>query len=242
MSDMQDNTGQQPPSGGTPTPPAGPAPAGPTQAAPMQTGATQGGATRTDTGQPGPEGDPAMAAGAASGDATRRAQAQATAERTGTATGTVPRPAPGYDDSQPYTGRHQASAVESEPPSGAALGLTFMAAAFMMVSGLLGFFEGLAAVLRNNFFVVSSRYAFNWTPHAWGWTHIIIGAVVFVAGAALLTGKLWARMVGVLFCSLSIIAQFLYLPYYPVWSIVVIALDALVIWALLTPRNPFADR
>jgi hypothetical protein len=241
MSDMQDNTGQQPPSGGTPVPPAGPASAGPTQAAPAQSGATQTGTTRTDTGQPGhAAGDPAMTAGAASGDAARRAQA--TDERTGTATGTVPRPAPGYDDSQQYTGRHQAGPATSEPPSGAALGLTFMAAAFMMVAGVLGFFEGLAAVVRNNFFVVSPHYAFNWTSHAWGWTHIIIGAVVFVAGAALLTGKLWARMLGVLICSLSIIAQFLYLPYYPVWSIVVITLDALVIWALLTPRNPFAER
>jgi hypothetical protein len=257
MSDMQDNTGQQPPSGGTPTPqtgstPSAPGPSGPTQATPVQgttqTGASQTGATQTGTtthtGHTG--GDPAMAAGAASGDTARRAQAQATAERTGTgagtATGTVPRPAPGYDDSQRYEGRHQGAPVAAERPSGAALGLTYMAAAFMMVSGALGFFEGLAAIIRGTFFVVLPNYAFQWSAHAWGWLHLIIGIVVFLVGAALLTGNVWARMAGVLLASISIVANFVSIPYFTIWSIVVIALDAFVIWALLTPRNPISNR
>ena len=240
MSDMQDNTGQQPPSGGTPTPQTGPTapttgPSGPTQATPVQ-GTTQ----TTHAG-----GDP-MAAGAASGDAARRAQAQTTAERTGTgggtATGTVPRPAPGYDDSQRYEGRHQGGPAAAGRPSGAALGLTYMAAAFMMVSGALGFFEGLAAIIRGTFFVVLPNYAFSWSAHAWGWLHLIIGIVVFLVGAALLTGNVWARAAGVVLASISIIANFVSIPYFTIWSIVVIALDAFVIWALLTPRNPISNR
>ncbi len=177
-----------------------------------------------------------MAAGAASGDAARRAQA--TTERTGTATGTVPRPAPGYDDSQRYTGRHEGSMDESEPPSGAAAGLTIMAAVLMMVSGALGFFYGLAAIIKGSFFVVLPNYAFSLSAVAWGWWHLIIGVVVFIAGAALFTGHLWARIVGVIIASLAIVAYFVSLPYYPVWSVVVIAFSAFVIWALLTPRNP----
>jgi hypothetical protein len=140
----------------------------------------------------------------------------------------VPRPAPGYDG---------VSAVD-RGPSGAALGLTILAAVLMMVSGVLSIFEGLAAVIKGTFFVVLPNYAFSLSAVGWGWWHIIIGAVVLAAGVALLADRLWARITGVVIASFSAIASFVSLPYYPVWAIVIIALDVFVIWALLTPRNP----
>jgi hypothetical protein len=150
------------------------------------------------------------------------------------AQGYVPRPTPGYDDAGRYEGRH----ADSVAPSGTALGLTMLAATLMMVSGVLGFFYGLAAIIKGGFFVVLPNYAFSLSAVGWGWIHLAVGAVVFVAGAALLTGQLWARIAGVFIASLAIIAYFVSLPYYPVWSVVVIALSAFIIWALLTPRNP----
>jgi hypothetical protein len=198
MSDMQDNTGQQPRSG----PAATPAQAG-------QAGTARGTAQAT----------------AAQADATGRADA---------GQGYVPRPTPGYDDEGRYEGRH----ADSTPPSGAALGLTIMAAVLLMVSGLLGFFYGLAAIIKGSFFVVLPNYAFSLSALGWGWVRLVIGAVLFVAGAALFTGHLWARIVGVVVASLAIVAYFVALPYYPVWSVVVIAFSAFAIWALLTPRNP----
>jgi hypothetical protein len=139
----------------------------------------------------------------------------------------VPRPAPGYDDVQ----------YEREGPSGLALGLTLMAAAFLMISGVFDFFSGLAAILRGQFFVTLPHYAFSISIHGWGWLHLIVGAVVFVTGAALLTDHLWARIAGVVIASLSAVMNFVMLPYYPVWAFVIIALDIFVIWALLTPRT-----
>lgn len=139
----------------------------------------------------------------------------------------VPRPAPGYDDVR----------YEREGPSGLALGLTLMAAAFLMISGVFDFFSGLAAILRGQFFVTLPHYAFSISIHGWGWLHLIMGAVVFVVGAALLTDHLWARIGGVVIASLSAVMNFVMLPYYPVWAFVIIALDIFVIWALLTPRN-----
>jgi hypothetical protein len=139
----------------------------------------------------------------------------------------VPRPAPGYDD----------VSYEREGPSGLALGLTLMAAAFLMISGVFDFFSGLAAILRGQFFVTLPHYAFSVSIHSWGWLHLIMGVVVFVVGAALLTDHLWARIAGVVIASLSAVMNFVMLPYYPVWAFVVIALDIFVIWALLTPRN-----
>ena len=161
---------------------------------------------------------------AAAQDAAARPDTAATAD---TARGYVPRPAPGYDD---------VSATYREP-SGAAIGLTILAAVFMMVTGVFGFFEGLAAVIRGSFFVTLPNYAFSLSATSWGVVHIILGALLFIAGAALLADQTWARITGVVLAAFMMIANFVYLPYYPVWAIVVIALNAFVIWALLTPRR-----
>ena len=161
---------------------------------------------------------------AAAQDAAARPDTAATAD---TARGYVPRPAPGYDD---------VSATYREP-SGAAIGLTILAAVFMMVTGVLGFFEGLAAVIRGSFFVTLPNYAFSLSATSWGVVHIILGALLFIAGVALFADQTWARLVGVALAAFMMIANFVYLPYYPVWAIVVIALNAFVIWALLTPRR-----
>jgi hypothetical protein len=69
-------------------------------------------------------------------------------------------------------------------------------------------------------------------PSTWGWIHIIVGAAVFLAGFGVFTGDVLARTVGVLVAAVSLIANFLWLPVYPLWSIIVITIDALVIWAL----------
>ena len=161
---------------------------------------------------------------AAAQDAAARTDTAATAD---TARGYVPRPAPGYDD---------VSATYREP-SGAAIGLTILAAVFMMVTGVLGFFEGLAAVIRGSFFVTLPNYAFSLSATSWGVVHIILGALLFIAGVALFADQTWARVVGVALAAFMMIANFVYLPYYPVWAIVLIALNAFVIWALLTPRR-----
>lgn len=141
--------------------------------------------------------------------------------------GYVPRPAPGYDD---------VNATYREP-SGAAIGLTILAAVFMMVTGVIGFFEGLAALIRGSFFVTLPNYAFSLSATGWGVVHLILGALLFIAGAALLADQTWARITGVILAAFMMVANFVYLPYYPVWAIVLIALNAFVIWALLTPRH-----
>jgi hypothetical protein len=148
------------------------------------------------------------------------ATAQAEARR-----GYVPRQASGYD-----------VRTRDEAPSGLAMGFTIVAAAFMMVSGLLAFFEGLAALIRGSFFVALPNYAFNLSITGWGVIHLILGVLVFAAGAALFADKLWARVVGVVLAAFSAIANFVFLPYYPVWAIVMIAIDMFIIWALLYPR------
>jgi hypothetical protein len=143
----------------------------------------------------------------------------------------VPRPTPGYDTP---------AQAASYRPSGAVIGWTAFAAVLMMVSGLWSFLEGLAAIVRGSFFVQLPNYAYEVSIRGWGWIHLALGIVVFLAGLCVFTDRLWARMVGVTLAVFSLIANFMYIPYQPVWSIVVIAIDVFVIWALMQPRRAAA--
>ena len=92
---------------------------------------------------------------------------------------------------------------------------------------------GLAGLIKHQFYVVSPNYSFKIDVTAWGWIHLILGVTVAAAGIGLLLGQTWARVVGVILAVISAVANFLFLPYYPFWSILVILLDVMIIWALL---------
>lgn len=117
--------------------------------------------------------------------------------------------------------------------AGAAAG-SVLAGVLMIISGVTGFLAGLGMVIRGGFYTYHAGYAYHWTTKGWGWTELIIGAVVFFAGVCVLLGMTWARIVGVMLATISAVASFLILPYYPIWSIVVIAIDVFIIWALVS--------
>jgi len=79
-------------------------------------------------------------------------------------------------------------------------------------------------------FQLTGTFSFDLT--SWGWVHLIVGVLVAVAGVFVLRGAVWARTVGVAVAAVSALLNFMWLPYYPVWSILIIAVDVLVIWAL----------
>jgi hypothetical protein len=124
----------------------------------------------------------------------------------------------------------------TRPVSGWAVGFSAFAGAIMIMIGIFQFFEGLAAVVNDDFFVVTSKYAFDLDTTAWGWTHMIIGVIIFLAGLGIFTGATWARVVGITLAIISAIANFFFIPYYPVWSVLIIALCIIVIWALASLR------
>ena len=116
----------------------------------------------------------------------------------------------------------------------AATGFTALAAVLMIMSGLWSFFVGITGVLTGAFYITVPNYTFTYSTSEWGWTHLAIGAVIFAAGVCLLLGMMWARVVGVILAVISGLANFLFLPHYPLWSIIVIALDVIIVWALVT--------
>ena len=83
--------------------------------------------------------------------------------------------------------------------------------------------------------IVREKFKFNTT--VWGWIHIILGVLLAAIAIGLIRGTDWARVAAIVIASVSIVVMFLWLPYYPVWSLVVIALDVIVIWAVTTWDN-----
>jgi hypothetical protein len=106
------------------------------------------------------------------------------------------------------------------------------AAILMIMVGLLQSIVGLVGISTDEFYLATRNYLFQFDTTTWGWIHLVVGVVVGLAGLALLTGRTWARVVGIILAVPSAIANFLFIPYYPVWSLVIIALDVFVIWAL----------
>jgi hypothetical protein len=123
----------------------------------------------------------------------------------------------------------------ADQPSGWATGGLMFAACALTLAGIFQVLAGLAAIINDQFFVVSKNYTFDLDVTAWGWIHLLIGIAVFLVGLGLFVGAEWAAVGGIAIAMLSAIANFFFIPYYPVWSLLIIGLDVWVIWSLSRP-------
>jgi hypothetical protein len=113
-------------------------------------------------------------------------------------------------------------------------GITF-AGTMLILIGMFQAIDGLVAIFNDDFFLVTQNYTFNLDTTAWGWIHLLLGIVMVLAGWSIFAGKTWAAVVALTLAMLSAVANFFFIPYYPFWSIIMIALDCWVIWALTRP-------
>jgi hypothetical protein len=125
--------------------------------------------------------------------------------------------------------------------SGGAVALTATAGIVMVMVGFFHAIQGLVALVNDEFLVVGEDYVFKFDLTTWGWIHLIGGVVVGLAGIALFQGAVWARTVAVIVACVSILASFLWMPYYPLWSMVVIGFDLFVIWAVTAHGRDIAE-
>jgi hypothetical protein len=124
------------------------------------------------------------------------------------------------------------SAGRAREASGWAVSFTLFAAIMMLMAGTFQALAGLVAIFQNEFYVATRNYLFQFDATTWGWIHLVVGLIVAFAGWGLLSGRTWARVVGITMALVSAIANFLFIPYYPFWALTVITLDVFVIWAL----------
>ncbi len=116
--------------------------------------------------------------------------------------------------------------------SGWAKGGIYFAASLMVLIGTFQILDGLAAIIDDQFYVVTRNYTFDLDVTAWGWIHLLLGIVIVFAGFALFARRAWAGILALALAMLSAVLNFFFIPYYPWWSLLVIALDIWVIWAL----------
>ena len=122
--------------------------------------------------------------------------------------------------------------MTSNEASGWAIGWTWFAAMMIFLISAGHAIAGLTALINDEFYVVGREYILQLDVTTWGWIHLIGGIVVFAAGVYLLSGAVWARTIGVIMAIVSILINFSWLPWYPLWSMLLIAAGVFVIWAL----------
>jgi len=122
----------------------------------------------------------------------------------------------------------------SAPAPSAWVGWILFAGVMMMLLGGFAIVEGIVALVDKSYFVVGhNELLVHMSYDSWGWVHIGLGALAIVAGGALMTGRMWARVIAVAVAFVNAFANLGFLAAYPVWSGIMIAFDVLVIWAVI---------
>lgn len=121
------------------------------------------------------------------------------------------------------------------------VGWVYFGGAMMVLLGVFNIIEGLVALFNDEYYVATPQGMLVFDITGWGWVQLIIGVIAVAVGIGVFTGATWARICGVILCGINAIAQLAFLSAYPVWGIVVIALDILVIWALIVHGDEAED-
>jgi hypothetical protein len=121
-----------------------------------------------------------------------------------------------------------------------ALGFYSFAAGMMAILGIFHLLNGLTAIVDGSFYTVRPNFALEMGTTTWGWIHVVSGILLLAGSLGLLFGARWARAIGVVFAFISIIWNFYSIPYYPIWSVLMVVMAIGVIWALTTHGAEFA--
>jgi hypothetical protein len=128
------------------------------------------------------------------------------------------------------------SEYRQQPQASAwATGGVVFAGVMLILIGCFQTIAGLTAIFNDDFFAAAANYTFDLDPTAWGWIHLTIGILLVLSGLALFSGAVWGGAVAITLAVLSAVANFFFIPYYPFWSILEIALACWVIWAITRP-------
>jgi hypothetical protein len=135
----------------------------------------------------------------------------------------------------PQFERRPAAAGRGPEVSGWAVGGVVFAGTVLMLVGIFQAIAGLVAIFDDDFYVVRGNYTFDLDTSAWGWIHLIVGVLLVIVAWGLFARRAWAGVTAIMLAGLSAVANFFFIPYYPFWAILMIALDIWVIWSLTQP-------
>ena len=113
------------------------------------------------------------------------------------------------------------------------VGWIAFAGMMMLMVGVFNIISGMAAVFNDEIFVTAGNLTVLLDVTTWGWVHIVLGLALVGTGLALASGQTWARVVGVVLVMVNMASQLVALPAYPWWAMIVIAVDVIVLWAII---------
>lgn len=125
--------------------------------------------------------------------------------------------------------------AQAADPSGMSgwLGWAVFAGVMLIVIGAFSVVQGLIALIGpNEYFVVTDGALWLLDVNGWGWWNLITGALMIAVALALFVGQTWARIVAVLLAVFSAVSQLIQITAQPWWSLIIIAVDVLVIYAI----------
>jgi hypothetical protein len=125
----------------------------------------------------------------------------------------------------------------TETPSGFVHVVHTFAGIMLIIGGAFQVIEAIAALVNDEYILVLPNYVFSLDLTGWGVIHLLIGLILAAVGVFLLLGKGWARIAGIVVAGISALINFSWLPYAPLWAILLIGVDVLVIWALASARH-----
>ena len=134
---------------------------------------------------------------------------------------------------RPPTASNSTYTPSRRPQATGWVGYVVFAGVMLIMLGGFQVIEGLVAIFRDDYYLVTrSGLLLTMDFTAWGWTHLILGLIAVGTGIGVLLGQTWARVTGIIIAVLSALANIAFLPAYPIWGTIIIALDVLAIYAL----------
>jgi hypothetical protein len=145
-------------------------------------------------------------------------------------------PSQTWDDTRGRAGRTGPGYARTPTETAWAAGGVVFAGVLMLINGIMAIFQGISALAKDDVWAGIGDYVYEINLTGWGVILLVLGAVAAVTGGGILKGAGWARITGIFLAGLSMVAQFLFLPYQPVWSTIMIAVNFFIIWALAVYR------
>lgn len=120
-------------------------------------------------------------------------------------------------------------------------GWVVFAGVMMIIAGILWAIIGLVAVFNSDWVVFGKEAALFVDISGWGWLHVILGLLMVLAGFLVIQGNLFGRTMAVILAIISIVVNFVWMPVYPIWSIVIITIDVFVLYAVIVHGRELKD-
>jgi hypothetical protein len=105
------------------------------------------------------------------------------------------------------------------------------AVALLVTVGFFNLIDGIAAIANSHIFIANAHYVIG-DLRVWGWVALILGTLQILAAVAVLAGNQAARWFAVVVIGLNAVGQMFFIPAYPFWSLLIIAVDVVALWGL----------